>query len=265
MVENGATLEYASEARGARRKWARWALAALLIILVGSGFCYRQPILRRARVLYWQRQCMTYTRPPGTPVTTTTRPSAANDRDYERFPRTRVAVFGASPECWRQFEAARGSSFTGIRALGVPSGPNAVFLHQRVSPAGHRRLVRVESIYANALRPQYGYAVTVVVPGSLWREPRDVGPRFGFAASGRFEAAERLFGQPDPHDASHFTIDYAVDGELLGTVDAWLRDDDTVDFKLRDPASTRWLSKPRVGAIRFPLPDATVGAAAGDG
>ena len=40
-------------------------------------------------------------------------------------------------------------------------------------------------------------------------------------------------GQPDPNDASHFSIDYEVEGEK-GTIDGWLQDNDTVKMEVRD-------------------------------
>jgi len=44
----------------------------------------------------------------------------------------------------------------------------------------------------------------------------------------------RVFnGQPDPSDASHFTIGYEVDGQP-GTIDGWLTDDGIVKLEVRD-------------------------------
>jgi hypothetical protein len=240
MGESGAVLEYA--AGTPRPQWRRWAVVIVGLLLVGMVISYRQPILRRGRLLYWQHRCLTYTRPARTPVLTT-QPSAAQDRDYLPYPRgyppRPLMWYGTSPECWRELEGLRWPGLQGARS---GFGLRTVFLHERVSPAGHRRLVRVESIYGNALQPQYGYDVTVLAPGTLWRDPKEVSPRFGFAASGRYIPADYYFGQPDLDDASHFTIEYAVAGKPRGTVDAWLRDDETVVFKLRDPASTQSVS-----------------------
>lgn len=44
----------------------------------------------------------------------------------------------------------------------------------------------------------------------------------------------RLYaGQPDPADASHFTIRYESKGSG-GTIDGWLRDGDSVKLQVRD-------------------------------
>jgi hypothetical protein len=45
-------------------------------------------------------------------------------------------------------------------------------------------------------------------------------------------------GQPDPKDASHFTIRYTA-GEEEGFIDGWLQDDDTVKLKQRPGAASR--------------------------
>jgi len=58
-------------------------------------------------------------------------------------------------------------------------------------------------------------------------------------------------GQLDPHDESHFTFDYTINGSA-GTVDAYLGTDDNVTFKIRSgPATTRPYT-PRFGRQAFP-------------
>ena len=238
MGHDAPQLDYAA-ARPAKRRWRRWVAGVLLVALVGAGVAYRGPIVRRGRVLYWQRLCLTYSRSAGTPLATT-RPSAAADPDYLAYPMPNGSTaYALSPACWRKLEAERWPRqiMQMLKVSGI--GPAVVFLHERVSPAGHRRVVRVEPLLASALSPELGYHVTLVAPGSVWREPRTVGVPLGFAFSGRIVPAELFFGRADPDDASHFSFDYAVSGNLRGTVDGWLRDDDTVVFKLRDPASTR--------------------------
>jgi hypothetical protein len=132
-----------------------------------------------------------------------------------------------------------------MKMQGSGPGPCTVFLHERVSKAGHRRLVRVEALRPNGLAIDRGYEVTVIEPGSLWREPRDVGPAQSFQYSGATSTAYLSFAQADPNDPSHFWFDFTADNMIgpyrHGTIDAWLNDDDTVRFKLRDPASTRGL------------------------
>jgi hypothetical protein len=219
--EDQVTLEYAATPR---RRW-RWRRCLTIALVAGVTFTalhYREPIGRRARLLYWQHKCLTYTRPAGTPV-------------------------GASPACWQQFELER-------RPVAMPvltksragSGLGTLFLRERISKAGHPRLVRVEQWQAaNALAIDGGYDVTVIQPGTLWNEPTDVGPRRGYAYSGRAVDAQIFFAQVDPNESDHFwfyfTATDRTGAKRSGTVDAWLNDDDTVTFKLSDPASTRGL------------------------
>jgi len=239
MGEGGAVLEYAAGAP--RRRWRRWVVAIVALLLVGVVIAYRHPILRRGRLLYWQHGCLTYTRPPRIPVSTT-RPSAGSDPDYAAYPLPDgTTAYALSPQCWAKFDSERLPRLLPVLVQRIGVGPSTVFLHERVSPAGHRRLVRVEPLLANALSPALGYDVTLTVPGSVWAEPRGVGKAQLLNYSGQYVPAEFFFGQVDPNDASHFTIEYAVRGQPRGTVDAWLRDDDTVVFKLRNPASTQGL------------------------
>ena len=77
--------------------------------------------------------------------------------------------------------------------------------------------------------------VQVVRPGGLFSSPQVVAttplqvPELRSSPRG----ALRLYaGQVDPHDASHFTIEYrAAHGG--GMIDGWLQNDDTVKFRVR--------------------------------
>jgi hypothetical protein len=120
--------------------------------------------------------------------------------------------------------------------------PQILFLHERISPSGHRRLVLVENVTANALSITSGMIPRVIVPGTIWSPARELSEQKLLEFSGRYIEAQFYFGQPDPSDASHFTIDFDVKEHARhGTIDAWLNDDETVTFKLRNPATTRGL------------------------
>ena len=61
----------------------------------------------------------------------------------------------------------------------------------------------------------------------------------------------RLYaGQPDPADASHFTIKYEID-HVPGTIDGWLQPDDTVKLQVRDGPAVS-LSNPPAAALTPP-------------
>jgi hypothetical protein len=235
----GTLLEYSNQPR--RRRWRRWALLLFVLVACGVSFYYRGPISRRAHVLYWQRQCMKYDRPPGTPVMVD-QATAKGDRDYAApFGPPENADFALSPQCWSSFESAlQGGRVAQVMSKSLGPKTPTIFLHERISPAGHRRLVRVESIMSNALSLPYGLTADLYQPATVWRDAKLLGRPQLLNYSGRFVSAELFFGQPDPADASHFTIDFEVEGRK-GVIDGWLRDDDTVQLKLRDPATTRGL------------------------
>jgi hypothetical protein len=160
----------------------------------------------------------------------------------------------------------------GIRWDGV------VFMHQRRSPGGRERLVIVPLFMGGAYSDGHILinqvaVVSLASPRSLTRavlvnDPRsDSRPTHETVCamraccrtvdtagkvSNQFVPSLRIFaGQPDPSDASHFTIEYEVrevknhplcselaKNDVLwerGVLHGWLRDDDTVDFRVSGP------------------------------
>jgi hypothetical protein len=247
VSEDQVTLEYAATPRR-RWRWRRWVAVVLVVAITVTVLHYREPIAQRARLLYWQHKCLTYTRPPGTPLMAW----ESLDADYSRNGSKLQPRYTLSPDCWRRFEAECWPVRATPLVQRAGRGPQTLFLHERTSKSGNRRLVRIETGWTNALAIDRGHIATVIRPGSLWREPKEVGPGQMFQYSGRSVEADLFFGQPDPENLSHFWFDFVVPddgstrawkpvGSRRGTVDAWLNDDDTVTFKLRDPASTRGL------------------------
>jgi hypothetical protein len=89
------------------RRWPRRVALITVLCSFAALIFYRQPITARAKLLYWQRQCLNYTRPPGTPVLTT-RPSPG-DADYSGLPfltHGQTPAHVLDPACWREFTAA---------------------------------------------------------------------------------------------------------------------------------------------------------------
>ena len=101
------------------------------------------------------------------------------------------------------------------------------FLHGRRSPGGNERLLVVE------IGPRPTFVVNVLSPGTAQSAPRRL---IGWSTLGFSRLADRplrvLAGQADANDRAHFTFDYLYDGRR-GTVDASLRDDDTITFSSR--------------------------------
>jgi hypothetical protein len=152
-----------------------------------------------------------------------------------------TAVDGAAyrpAEPWQRFYAAAG---------GVMRSEGTVFLHERRTPAGERRLVGVDllpfglPIGLNLTDPVEGRLEPwgrVFTDGSFLRPPVEAfspkqNPYRSWSLIGPPDRLRVFAGQPDPNDPSHFTIDYEVHG-VRHTLDGWLRDDDTVVIEPRD-------------------------------
>jgi len=109
-------------------------------------------------------------------------------------------------------------------------------LHERTSPAGHRRLVCVDyapgtTTFQPAFIGGYNYDACVAPPAT-WTKPL-VAVEHGYeldVPSGypRHPPLVRVYaGQPDANDQSHFTIRYQMWGQE-DVLDGWLGDDDEV-------------------------------------
>lgn len=249
-------------------------MAAAVLVVVGlAGWQWGPAGYRHAEMLYWQRQCMAYARPPDFVVLDDDPARAAAllaaDPQYRRGDQTMTPEPGLNgPFLLAEYRPDAIARFLPNEASGV------AFMHARRSPGGQERLVIVSCGWAWAYYCGYSLGIdagTVVVPGS-WRSNPTVADRKGQVGSvsaepnwrwtvghdggpREFRAGFRVFaGQPDPADPSHFTIAYErrkltleevelgvirwVDEDTArwerGTIDGWLRDDDTVEMRVRD-------------------------------
>ena len=149
-------------------------------------------------------------------------------------PLDRPAVVYA-PDCWTE----AGKLDAGYAA--AQPGGAILFLHERQSPGGRRRLVVLRrgpksplfyyllpltfsaQLIDPATRAEGPTVVAALVPTDLdLRIPADL-----------LNSPVRCFaGQPDPDDPSHFTVRLEL-GATPGTIDGWLEDDDRVRLKFR--------------------------------
>jgi hypothetical protein len=249
-MTSAAPLDYAMKKPGHfRRHAAGYMLLASAIVAAGVIFYYHQPLLFKARLLYWQRQCLNYER-PGDAVITELDPRKADelmrhDSDYQPGGRTPAAVL--FPVCLRQYQArATAARLKQVGSLMGP-GPATIFLHERKTPAGKSRLVFVESTaVVNALSLPNHLTAVLVEPATLLSPARPI-PLSQRASqySGPFVPAHLCYGQADPNDPTHFTIEFTLRDHLekqrRGVIDARIRDNDTVSFTIRDPATTQKL------------------------
>lgn len=225
-----------------------------------AGWQWGGPMAQQAPILFWQRQCMRYTASADEVVyeedpANVARYLGGRDGAYVAYPLARgaspdttpvktVAAAARMPTCWQRFTALVPPK---IPQLGAMSGA-ILFLHERTSPAGHRRLVCVRYYaetysFTTAFIDAYNCQRAVFAPGT-WTLPPAESARVTMidVISGfpRHPPRVRIYaGQADPDDASHFTIRYQMWGQE-DVLDGRLDDNDNVTVTPRkSPADTR--------------------------
>jgi hypothetical protein len=221
------TLDYAPPLPWYRRSRARrlvWVAVAMLTLLLVIRAAPRA--WNHVAMLYWQGQCMDYVAP-------------ADQVVYDQLATPGVTAGPPTtaivPASWRSFYMRASPS--------VPVGSSVcsatAFLHRRTdSSSGADRLVAVDVFPHIRSQGSLIYlACRVFTPGTALRRPREEGLRMRDQVLDDllvdFSTRIRVFaGQPDPADASHFTIVMELDGEPR-TLDGWLLDDDTIKLERR--------------------------------
>jgi hypothetical protein len=234
-------------------------VAALTI----ASWKWGQRAMLQVRILYWQQQCMRYSSSPDTVVYEEEPPAAAallTDKALYRayvLNRSRppsvavpsVNAAAAQPVCETRFRASwAGVANTNLGQLGGVLGAASAksvraiaFIHERRSPGGHRRLVIVAyTPEANTFTPGfiegYNYSTLAITPATLLAPPSIIPRGWDFdVLSGwpRHPPMVRMYaGQPDPRDASHFTIRYQMWGQE-DILDGRLDDSDDVTLTPR--------------------------------
>jgi len=168
---------------------------------------------RCCQILHYQSHRLAHTSPDTVVFDSATGAEAGPARDFERF--------------YARFSPPGGRHDT------------TLFLGDLRRPRDNaQRLVNVEvTTQAGAPCPQV-YA-TVFEPGDLWNRPRlcstDPWPTpFRLAFDDPTATLQLRAAQRDPKDPSHFTIPFTY-ASTPGTIDGWLRTDDTLLFELRTP------------------------------
>jgi hypothetical protein len=212
----------------------RLSLTALALAILSCLLYFWKPISARVALLTWQRECLRYLPAPDE-IAYTNYPDGQEflkiDKTFRRYNRTDPDVYRSCP-AWAKF----GECLAGPKRLdsaGYFYRPDIIFLHRRQSPSGEPRLTVV---YA-PIGASIGYDVLKI--GSLTSPPqrlkRSRGVTTGYTIlNRRGEDPLRVYmGEPDPSEASHFTIRYETDSGN-GVIDGWLRDDDSVALRVRD-------------------------------
>jgi hypothetical protein len=208
-------------------------LPAVLGLLIVGTVAIAPRLIRYTQTLHFQRQCLTYAA-PGAQVVLETNPAEAKklivDPRYATDPSGAIAYL--VPAQWTSLYASLGSGFQ-------TSG--TVFLHERVAPSGTRVLVGIDVnlISLNYVaRTAATMGARILEPGSAFRGPRmSMTATRGDGSQIQFDPeTDRLTiyaGQPDPNDASHFTIDYDLNG-ARHTLDGWVVDANEIKIESRD-------------------------------
>lgn len=227
-------LNYAPAPRFQRRTVRRIILLSVLLALGLGIWLWGPAAWRGATLLYWQHRCMTYspppdqvvldTLPPPTPPSPTSRSLSVPSWAYTGLPPLSAAVV---PREWAEF-----ARLTELR----PDPTAMLFLHERTSPSGGRRLVAVQID-----RQAFSYvpcmiSAHVIRPVGLSARPAAVTQNIELTSdllSLYFARRLRFFaGQPDPDNAAHFTIAVEAEGAAV-TIDGYLTDDDRVVLRVR--------------------------------
>jgi hypothetical protein len=237
-------------------------LVVLLLIAVAVPLLYyRKSIAQRGRLLYWQRKCLRYTAAPDQVVYEEDqyKPSPLLKRPgYDGWPVPLPPNAGAPnrplPRAVATLSAPPVAPYLTAAGLPpvwlVPPRGATVFLHERISKSGHRRLVLITRppahdrpfMYAFGLQP-----LVITLAGLTGGVRHHIPPPVAYSwlddltrpptAGLRFYAV-----QPDPDDAARFTIRYDLSGGS-GEIEGRLKDDgSTVSLRITSgPAiGTKW-------------------------
>lgn len=223
----------------------------MVLAITFAGWRWGPPAWRQTKILYWQRQCLNYSAGPEKIVYEEALPAAerllSQDSQYSRLGivqsgRNDLADAAQSlPECWERL-------FATTHGMPYPTPPlfrnwilgAIVFLHERTAPNGRQRLVCIALVHSNGdfadcstgLR---SYKATTIQSTKLPFPANRISESCGSAREilSWPEPQIRIYaGQPDPADASHFTIRYEMWGQS-DILDGWLRDDDSVTLTPR--------------------------------
>ncbi|HTW95552.1 MAG TPA: hypothetical protein VMD30_12195 [Tepidisphaeraceae bacterium] len=247
-------LDYARSARGWPKRLRRILIGVFVAGVGIAGWRWGPYLWQQAHILYWQRECLSFSASPQTVVYEEDPALAASllrqpdyfpyvlrrELDYPKpGPIVRAAAF--VPACWRTLNPMYNVSASLIAARVTPAA--IIFLHERISAAGHHRIVCIDYYpetvsFQPAFVVHYDYDATVLVPAT-WRQAAtpvgltgsiDLDVLSGYP---RRPPLIRVYaGQIDPNDAAHFTIRYQMWGEA-DTLDGRLLDDDVVTLTPR--------------------------------
>ena len=229
-------LDYATAAY-ARRRWyrriLRWWPAVALLIVGGLGVALGPRAVRHWDLLRMQSRCLRAVLPVDRPVVEMN-PDAVKKLLAERPGEYRDLHFAHAGKIAYRSEPTWVAFMTRMGLVAPSNDGLVLFMHERFTPSGRRRLVVISAL---------GEA-TVIEPAGLFSAPkvvRSAQSTFELATEGALNAIVlggdfRIWGgTPDPADRSRFVIRITalgVDGVML----CRLEEDESVSIRLADPA-----------------------------
>ena len=223
-------LEYEQKRASLRRRRIATLLAVIVLLCSVTPFAVRYAKMagERWRVNRLYRECAAHMSPAPTVVWEEHAEQVKQLRDYEIVGSHHGNAAYVVPAKWRNLNAAIGQQ---IQTWGT------LFLHERATPNSKRKLlVGVDVAGWSRGGPVVLFArVRTIAPAAPMRLPTQAKVEHPSVMLATSESPLRLFaGQPDPNDASHFTVDYAV-GDVKGIIDGWLKEDGSVLLERRSP------------------------------
>jgi hypothetical protein len=216
-MSTGALISYSPLPRGYRwRRVLRITLAVLVGAVLFLGFeywSYSWPSIKAERARkYWEKQCLNHRSPAGTI-------SYSNDpQDVQRLKASGCFTSGPNWPC-KPYAMRQIPEFEKLFNRSVAP---ALFVHGRNAPSGPQRLVIVQM----GTLPNDPFNRITLAPvnhqplGTRGTTPSS--PIGQLEICLKWEDSIRLYeGQPDASDATHFTIDYDLNG-VRGTIDGKL-------------------------------------------
>ena len=260
MAPAARPLDYGPKLAVHRRRWARRAVvyALLLPVVLLAAVQVGLTVRDRSAKIVATRECLSFSVPSGTVAWEEVLGDQASDAVILRLMDCNKALagFGCTMSYqssggrtllftlpaaeWRRRKAERSGASNYSMA-----GRNAVFLHGlRATAGGPERLVMISLTAEVVDRLKSGAAgdkdapvlrATVIRPATWAGGEAEVSARAvpvaGLAAA-PFGSLRFYFGQPDPIDRSHFTLDFDAPGRE-GTIDGYLMPDDSVKLEAR--------------------------------
>ncbi len=184
------------------------------------------------------RRCMKFTAPDdricfdGDPATSSTLVTTGgeyrNELDHEARSISPVAAW--APPQWVDLIRCVDPTLATFRF-----SPPLVFMHERKSPDGFRRLVLlryVGNVTSEGGPTNHVFDFDLIDPSS-WPAVKSIRTFQTTVLSMSHPFSRLYFGQPDAADSAHFQFRYQTE-EGAGTLDGWLRNDHELSLECRD-------------------------------